>query len=163
MKRRRFIQTATSAVLAAGALKAWQQYQQGRSPDILAYLDRQITPAAAAQASAEKVSQNDGNYGKLGEGDIFWSVMWPYMYTVGRAEGTVGNSLGLDPYRIIYTYDTFESFDDHPRRAHPILDEYSRPTGKSSDAAGWPQFISTTWDETVAANPFWTTAPLSSS
>ena len=155
MKRRRFIQTATSAVLAAGALKAWQQYQKERSPDILAYLDRQITPAAAAQASAKNISQ----YGKLGEGDIFWSVMWPYMYAVGRAEGTVGNSLGLDPYRIIYTYDTFESFDDHPRRAHPILDEHGRPTGKVSDAAGWPQFISITWDETVKENSFWYDGP----
>jgi muramidase (phage lysozyme) len=153
MKRRTFISAGIAAALTATALRRIQQ--TARAPDILAYLDRQITPAAAAQAAAQRTS----NYGKLGEGDIFWSVMWPYMYAVGCAEGTVENSLGIDPYRVIYTYDQFESFSDHPRRAHPILDATGRPTGQVSDAAGWPQFLSTTWDATVAANPFWYDGP----
>lgn len=156
MRRRDFLKTATAAAFTVASGKLiWHRYRAARPPDILAYLDRQITPAAAAQTAA----QNASNYGKLGDGDIFWSVMWPYMYMVGRAEGTVENALGIDPYRIIYTYDQFENFDDHPRRAYPILDEHGRPTGKVSDASGWPQFISTTWDETVAANPFWYDGP----
>ena len=156
MKRRDFLKITAAAVgTAASGRLVWHRYQAAKPPDILAYLDRQITPAAAAQTAAQTAS----NYGKLGEGDIFWSVMWPYMYMVGRAEGTVENSIGINPYQVIYTYDQFEGFDDHPRRAHPILDEYGRPTGKVSDASGWPQIISTTWDETVAANPFWYDGP----
>ena len=137
-------------MLTAAVVKRLQR--SSTTPDILTYIDRQITPAAAAQTAAN-------HYGKLGKGDIFWSVMWPYMYAVGRAEGTVENSYGIDPYKVIYTYDSFSDFSDHPRRAHPILDAYGRPTGKSSDAAGWPQFISTTWDTTVAANSFWYDGP----
>ena len=114
--------TAAAALTLAGGKWAWRKYQDERPSDILAYLDRQITPAAAAQTAAENVSQNK-DYGKLGKGDIFWSVMWPYMYAVGRAEGTVENSLGISPYKVIYTYDQFEDFSDHPRRAHPILDD----------------------------------------
>ena len=158
MRRRRFLSAAMFAALGVGAMRRGQHTLLLHSaPDILTYLDRQITPAAAAQTAAEK--SRDGDYGKLGKGDIFWSVMWPYMYTVGRAEGTVGNSRGINPYQVIYTYDSFDSFDDHPRRSHPILNKYGQPTGKSSDAAGWPQFLSTTWDETVAANPFWYDGP----
>ena len=158
MNRRDFIRTSAAAVVTAAASKwAWQRYQAARAPDILAYLDRPLTPAAAAQTVADKLTA--GNYGKLGEGDIFWSVMWPYMYAVGRAEGTVDNSFGISPYQVIYTYDQFEDFSDHPRRAHPILDAQGRPTGKVSDAAGWPQFISPTWDETVRDNPFWYDGP----
>jgi muramidase (phage lysozyme) len=153
MRRRAFIFTAMSAAFTVGVLNRVQRL--ARAPDILTYLDRQITPAAAAQTAAKKAS----NYGKLGEGDIFWSVMWPYMYTVGKAEGTVENAKGIDPYKVIYSYDQFENFADHPRRAHPILDANGRPTGKFSDAAGWPQFLSTTWDETVAANDFWYDGP----
>ena len=154
MKRRHFL-SLTAAALTADVMKGRWRYHRGRAADILTYLDRQLTPAAAAQSAADNALQ----YGKLGEGDIFWSVMWPYMYAVGRAEGTVENIFGIDPYKVIYTYDSFESFDDHPRRSHPILDRDGKPTGKSSDAAGWPQFISTTWDETVAANPFWYDGP----
>ncbi|MEL7328537.1 MAG: M23 family metallopeptidase [Cyanobacteria bacterium J06559_1] len=171
MKRRTFIQTIAAAALTAnGASAVQRQTQKAHVPDILTYLNRQITPAAAAQSAAQSVAQKNGQKngqsktgqnktGKLGEGDIFWSVMWPYMYTVGKAEGTVGNSLGLNPYQIIYTYDTFENFDDHPRRAYPILDADGRPTGKVSDAAGWPQFISTTWDTTRQKHPFWYDGP----
>ncbi|MEL6854429.1 MAG: hypothetical protein AAFO83_04905, partial [Cyanobacteria bacterium J06607_13] len=166
MKRRAFFQIACAAALTASVgttlYRRGQRSTQsrtpgkgGRLPGILSYLDRKITPAVAAQTAAQKAHE----YGKLSEGDIFWSVMWPYMYTVGRAEGTVGNHLGLNPYAIIYTYDTFEDFADHPRRAYPILDEYGQPTGEVSDAAGWPQFISTTWDETVASNAFWYDGP----
>lgn len=156
MNRRDFLRTATAAALTVvGGRIAWRKYQDARTLNIFAYLDRQITPAAAAQTTAEKIS----HYGKLSKGDIFWSVMWPYMYAVGRAEGTVGNSLGIDPYKVIYTYDQFDDFSDHPRRAHPILNENGRPTGKVSDAFGWPQFISTTWDKTVADNPFWYDGP----
>jgi hypothetical protein len=99
MKRREFMSAGIAAALTVGALRKMRQVT--RAPDILTYLDRQITPAAAAQAAAQNTS------GKLNEGDIFWSVMWPYMYTVGCAEGTVENSLGLDPYQLIYTYDSF--------------------------------------------------------
>ena len=152
MKRRKLIKTAFGATLTVSAAKLWQRE---RRPDILTYLDRQITPAAAAQTAAENVSQ----YGKLGEGDIFWSVMWPYMYTVGKAEGTIENIYGIDPYKVIYTYDHFDDFSEHPCRPHPILDKYGRPTGKVSDAAGWPQFLSTTWKTTVADNPFWYDGP----
>ncbi|PZO10243.1 MAG: hypothetical protein DCF25_20910 [Leptolyngbya foveolarum] len=156
MNRRDFLRTATAAALTViGGKVAWRGYQDAQAPNILDYLDRQLTPAAAAQTTAEKIS----HYGKLSEGDIFWSVMWPYMYAVGRAEGTVGNSLGIDPYKVIYTYNQFDNFSDHPRRAHPILDENGQPTGKVSDASGWPQFISTTWDKTVADNPFWYDGP----
>ncbi|MEL7071659.1 MAG: M23 family metallopeptidase [Cyanobacteria bacterium J06581_3] len=161
MKRRQFIKAAILSALGAsaakGAVKAGALKRGGRDGlgDIFTYLDRQITPSVAAQMAAQNVS----DYGKLSEGDIFWSVMWPYMYTVGKAEGTVGNSLGLNPYNIIYTYDTFESYADHPRRAYPILDDYGQPTGEKSDAAGWPQFISTTWDEVVADNSFWYDGP----
>ena len=81
------------------------------------------------------------------------------MYTVGKAEGTVDNSLGLSPYTIIYTYDHFDDFRDHPRRAHPILDASGRPTGLVSDAAGWPQFLSSTWDGIRAENAFWYDGP----
>ena len=155
MNRRDFFRTTIAATVSVAGSKAlWHRYQDSRSPNILAYLDRQITPAAAAQTAAQ-----NARYGKLGQGDIFWSVMWPYMYMVGRAEGTVENSFGINPYQVIYTYDQFESFDDHPRRAHPILDEHGRPTGEVSDASGWPQFISTTWDETVKDNPFWYDGP----
>ena len=131
-----------------------------QAPDILQYIGKQTTPAAAAQSAAETAATTTpGNYGKLGQGDIFWSVMWPYMYTVGRAEGTVDNAYGINPYQVIYTYDSFESFEDHPRRAHPILDDNGHPTNKVSDAAGWLQVISTTWDATVKANPFWYDGP----
>lgn len=153
MRRRRLLQTGTGAVFTALVAK-WLR-RSSTAPDILTYIDRRITPAAAAQTAAE----NATHYGKLGRGDIFWSVMWPYMYAVGKAEGTVENSFGIDPYKVIYTYDSFSDFSDHPRRSYPILDVYGRPTGKSSDAAGWPQYISTTWDETVAANPFWYDGP----
>ena len=156
MRRRELLRTTLAAALTVtGGKWAWRNYKDEQPSDILTYLDQQITPAAAAQTAAEQVAQ----YGKLGEGDIFWSVMWPYMYAVGRAEGTVENALGIYPYQVIYTYDQFEDFSDHPRRAHPILDEYGRPTGQVSDASGWPQFISTTWDETVTANPFWYDGP----
>lgn len=161
MRRRTFLFRTLATALTAGG--AWQRFYQTnhRKPDVLAYLDQQLTPAAAAQSAANKHKEAtlSGNYGKLGKGDIFWSVMWAYMYTVGSAEGTVGNRWGLNPYQIIYTYDTFNSFDDHPRRPHPILDKDGKLTGKVSDAAGWPQFISTTWDETRAANPFWYDGP----
>jgi muramidase (phage lysozyme) len=153
MRRRTFIFTTTAAMLTVGTIR---KMQQARSPDILAYLDRQISPAAAA---AQATARAAGGYGKLGEGDIFWSVMWPYMYAVGRAEGTVENYLGIDPYKVIYTYDSFEDFSDHPRRAYPILDAEGRPTGEVSDAAGWPQYLSITWDGIVAANPFWYDGP----
>lgn len=154
------MKTAIGAAVTAGTAKLWQR-QQATDSDILRFIDRQITPAAAAQSAANKQQQKiaAGDYGKLKAGDIFWSVMWPYMYAVGKAEGTVENSFGIDPYRVIYTYDQFEDFSDHPRRPHPILDKYGRPTGQSSDAAGWPQFISTTWDETVKENPFWYDGP----
>ena len=155
MKRRSFLQLmAAATVTGTSAAVLHQRYQQSHSPDILRFIDRQLTPAAAAQGAAKKVG-----HAKLTEGDIFWSVMWPYMYMVGAAEGTVENVHGLDPYKVIYTYDTFEDFSDHPRRAHPILDRYGRPTGKVSDASGWPQFISTTWDEVVRDNPIWYDGP----
>ena len=161
MKRRTFLVNATAtAAVTAGALKTLRDFRE-RPPDMLSYLDRQLTPAAAAQAAMEKNvgDKAAGDYGQLGQGDIFWSVMWPYMYTIGKAEGTVDNSLGINPYQVIYTYDSFTGFADHPRRAHLILDSNGRPTGQVSDAAGWPQFISTTWDELVADNPFWYDGP----
>lgn len=156
MNRRSVLWGALSLALSLGGLS-----RKPSQPDVLADWDNQLPPAAAAQAAAAKHLEHKttGGYGKLGKGDIFWSVMWPYMYTIGSAEGTVGNSRGISPYQVIYTYDSFENFDDHPRRAHPILDAYGQPTGKVSDAAGWPQFISTTWDETVAANTFWYDGP----
>ena len=157
MKRRTFLVNATAAAITAGALKTLRNFRE-RPPDMRSYLDRQLTPAAAAQTAAVNAGQT-GKTGRLGKGDIFWSVMWPYMYTVGKAEGTVDNSLGINPYQVIYTYDSFTGFDDHPRRAHPILDSNGRPTGQVSDAAGWPQFISTTWDGLVADNPFWYDGP----
>ena len=160
MRRRKFLLLATAAVLtpavlAPDVLKRALSVRMAKAPNILAYLDQQITPAAAAQGVAERGS----GLGKLGKGDIFWSVMWPYMYTVGKAEGTVDNSLGIDPYTVIYTYDRFDDFSDHPRRAHPILDANGRPTGLSSDAAGWPQFLSSTWDGVRAKNDFWYDGP----
>jgi len=159
MRRRHFLHTtaaaALTAVLTPSAIQLARRWRGDPVPDILAYIDRQMVPAAAAQAAAA----NADELGKLGDGDIFWSVMWPYMYAVGKAEGTVENALGIDPYQVIYTYDSFSDFSDHPRRAHPILDAHGRPTGKVSDAAGWPQFISTTWDLTVQANDFWYDGP----
>ena len=161
MKRRSFLQLSLAAA-ATGSSAALlhqryqhQRYQSVQTADILRFIDRQLTPAAAAQSAAQKAA----GHATLSEGDIFWSAMWPYMYMVGAAEGTVDNIYGLDPYQVIYTYDTFNDFSDHPRRAHPILDEHGRPTGKVSDASGWPQFISTTWDETVRDNPVWYDGP----
>ncbi|MEM9091900.1 MAG: M23 family metallopeptidase [Cyanobacteria bacterium P01_F01_bin.53] len=154
MRRRDFL---ALALLSAGAMISVDVTRQRRTQAWLKFLDRQITPAAAA-ASATQKAQTEGT-GKLGKGDIFWSVMWPYMHTVGRAEGTVGNAFGISPYQVIYTYDQFDDFSDHPRRAHPILDRDGRPTGKVSDAAGWPQFISTTWDQLMQENDFWYDGP----
>ena len=157
MKRRTFVKTAiAAAAIGRGARVLQQHYPSARASDILRFVDRQIMPEAAAQKAAQKAEASGS---RLTEGDIFWSVMWPYMYTVGRAEGTVENSYGISPYKVIYTYDQFDDFSDHPRRAHPILDQYGQPTGKVSDAAGWPQFLSTTWDETRAANDFWYDGP----
>ena len=159
MKRRTFIKqlalaSATVAALRATLPSAISLYQRRTHTNLLAYLDRQLTPAAAAQEAASKAQ-----YGKLSKGDIFWSAVWPYMYAVGSAEGTVENAYGIDPYKVIYTYDSFEDFSDHPRRAHPILDSHGYPTGQVSDAAGWPQFISTTWDGLRKQNPFWYDGP----
>ncbi|MEN8445210.1 MAG: hypothetical protein ABG776_09405, partial [Cyanobacteria bacterium J06555_13] len=160
-RRRPLILCAISGALALSLLITKPQTHSTQTPDILRYLDRQMTPAVAAQAAAKTTQSTlaTGDYGKLGQGDIFWSVMWAYMYMVGRAEGTVDNSYGISPYQVIYTYDSFESFEDHPRRAYPIVDEYGQPTGYVSDAAGWLQVISTTWDKTVKDNPFWYDGP----
>ncbi|MEO1396101.1 MAG: M23 family metallopeptidase [Cyanobacteria bacterium J06634_5] len=144
-------------LLSAGSTMSANAIRHRHAREWLALLDRQITPAAAAAITANKTQA--GGTGKLGKGDIFWSVMWPYMHTVGQAEGTVGNPFGMSPYQVIYTYDQFDDFSDHPRRAHPILDKDGQPTGKVSDAAGWPQFISTTWDQIVRENDFWYDGP----
>lgn len=111
-----------SAALITGAAVMGHRWLHRRTepPHILAYLDKQLTPAASAANSAKAVATSAA--GTLSRNDIFWSVMWPYMYTIGRAEGTVGNSYGINPNQVIYTFDSFSSYADHPRRAHPILD-----------------------------------------
>ena len=54
MKRRTFIQTIAAAALTAnGASAVQRQTQKAHVPDILTYLNRQITPAAAAQSAAQ--------------------------------------------------------------------------------------------------------------
>lgn len=54
---------------------------------------------------------------------------------IAFAEGT------NDKYNLIFSYKTFSSFADHPRRV-------VCSGGYCSDAAGRYQFLSTTWDET---------------
>ena len=77
MRRRELLLLASAAVLAPDVLKRVMPSRMASAPDVLTYLDRQIMPAAAAKGAADRVSDGAG-YGKLGEGDIFWSVMWPY-------------------------------------------------------------------------------------
>lgn len=57
---------------------------------------------------------------------------------IAYAEGTGAR------YDIIFSYKTFSSYADHPRRV-------VCSGGYCSDAAGRYQFLSTTWDETRAA------------
>ena len=60
---------------------------------------------------------------------------------IARTEGTdrsIGDGLRTG-YDIIFTFDTFTDFSDHPRRIRCS-------GGLCSDAAGRYQFLSTTWD-----------------
>ena len=138
----------------------WHNYRASQSPDMLSYLDRQLTPAAAAQTAADNVSKTlarPASWAKaISSGQSCGPTCTPWAEPKERST----TAFGIDPYKVIYTYDQFEDFSDHPRRAHPILDAHGQPTGKVSDASGWPQFISTTWDKTVADNPFWYDGPI---
>lgn len=61
--------------------------------------------------------------------------------TIARTEGTdrsIGDGLRTG-YDIIFTFDRFSDFSDHPRRLRCS-------GGLCSDAAGRYQFLSTTWD-----------------
>ena len=60
---------------------------------------------------------------------------------IADAEGTYPNAYGYSPYKIIFTYATFDNgYVDHPRLLQCAGD-------LCSDAAGMPQFLSTTWDK----------------
>lgn len=59
-----------------------------------------------------------------------------FLDVIAHAEGTRGR--GNDGYNVIYSYQFFSSYADHPRRL--VCNNYC------SDAAGRYQFLSTTWD-----------------
>jgi muramidase (phage lysozyme) len=61
------------------------------------------------------------------------------------AEGTYPNPLGVSPYKIILGQETFEDFNDHPRRL--ITLNWGTPYEVTSDAAGACQFTSEIWDQ----------------
>jgi muramidase (phage lysozyme) len=66
---------------------------------------------------------------------------------IARCEGTdrsIGDGLRTG-YDIIFTFDRFSDFSDHPRRLRCS-------GGLCSDAAGRYQFLSTTWDSLGFAN-----------
>jgi len=61
------------------------------------------------------------------------------------AEGTYPNALGASPYRVILGQETFDSFDDHPRKMVTL--NWGTPYEVTSDAAGACQFTSDIWDK----------------
>lgn len=64
-----------------------------------------------------------------------------FLDVIAWAEGTdksIGDNM-RSGYDIIFTFDKFSNFSDHPRRLR-------HGGGLSSDAAGRYQFLSTTWD-----------------
>ncbi len=61
------------------------------------------------------------------------------------AEGTYPNPLGASPYRVILGQETFDSFDDHPRKMVTL--NWGTPYEVTSDAAGSCQFTSEIWDK----------------
>jgi muramidase (phage lysozyme)/murein DD-endopeptidase MepM/ murein hydrolase activator NlpD len=66
--------------------------------------------------------------------------MRAFLDTIAYAEGTNY----VDGYRTIFTYQTFDSFDDHPRTVFCS-------GNLCSDAAGRYQFLSSTWDSVRSA------------
>ena len=59
MKRRTFVKTAIAAAAIGSSARVLQQrYRLARAADILQFVDRQITPAAAAQAAAQKAESH---------------------------------------------------------------------------------------------------------
>jgi murein DD-endopeptidase MepM/ murein hydrolase activator NlpD len=92
------------------------------------------------QAIAAKLS--------LSSDDIYWLVSKPWLRMIAAAEGFPNG--GLEAYQTAFTYLKFEGFDDHPRIDIPIPND---PRGRSSDAAGPYQILSTTWDRTRRNHP----------
>lgn len=83
--------------------------------------------------------------------DLIEKVMFrAFLRMIYFAEGTYPNAYGMNPYKIIFGYRTFEDFSDHPRQCYLIPND---PRQRCSDAAGICQAISTTWDETWDQNP----------
>lgn len=140
MKRRKFLRLGVAT--AAGLLLP-RLFQGDKDSPVLATTDTLENPLWTPSAPA----------GSRSKGQLLAICQ---LRTIAWAEGTwhpgktcqkwTPGSL-CDPYRIIFSFQEFESFKDHPRRCITFIDGYGRRN--CSDAAGSYQFLSTTYDSCV--------------
>lgn len=131
MNRRKFLTLATATTVSAIAPTFLAGCSTRR--ELGDRLKRELFRGQALAANNNGITQQD----------LEALALRAMLRTIYWSEGTYPNPHGLPPYNIIYSYQTFEGYDDHPRICIPIE---GHPQGWCSDAAGIGQFISDTYD-----------------